>query len=89
MGHPSRVTKELKSSTLSALVEAHPRYEEIRKLREEAEALITLRDKFKKPTPQLKRGLREEEILFLASRGKGLRGDISKNHARACPMDKA
>ena len=78
LGHPSRVTKELKSSTLSALVEDHPKYEEVKRLQDEAEALIKLRDQFKKPTPQRKRGLKEEEILFLASRGKGLRGISAK-----------
>ena len=74
IGHPSRVSKELKETTLSYQVQNHPRYAEVRRLREEAERLIEERDKYKKPVPSLRRGLSDEEIIRLAKKKRETRG---------------
>ncbi len=74
LGHPSRVSKHLKRSTLAFQVENHPKFAEVKKLREDAETLIEQRDKHTKPIPQLRRGLSDEEILRLAKNGKSARG---------------
>lgn len=82
LGHPSKVSKHLKESTLYYQVENHERYREVKRLRERAEKLIDLRDKHLKPTPQWRRGLSDEEILKFAERGVGVRG-ISPKHIRS------
>ncbi len=74
LGHPSRVSKHLKQSTLSHHVEVHSKFGEVRKLREEAERLMKVRDGYVKPIPQLRRGLSDEEILRLAKSGRKARG---------------
>lgn len=74
LGHPSRVSKNLKRSTLAFQVENHPKFAEVKKLRENVETLIEQRDKHIKPIPQLRRGLSDEEILRLAKNGKSARG---------------
>jgi len=65
VGHPTKVSKHLKESTLYYQVEAHKRYREVKRLRERAERLMALRDRHLKPTPQWRRGLSDEEILEL------------------------
>ncbi len=74
LGHPSRVSKNLKESTLAFQVERHPKFVEVKRLRDEAEKLIKLRDSYSKPVPQLRRGLSDEEILRLAKEEKRVRG---------------
>lgn len=74
LGHPSRVTPKLRSNTLSAKVREHDKYKEVEELKKKAERLINARCRFKKPTPSLRRGLSDEEILELAEKGKGARG---------------
>ncbi len=74
VGHPSRVSRSLKEATLSYQVQSHPRYEEVRRLREEAERLMEERDKYKKPIPSLRRGLSDDEIVRLAKVKREKRG---------------
>ena len=82
VGHPSKVSKHLKESTLYYQVETHERYKDVKRLRERAEKLIALRDRHLKPTPQWRRGLSDEEILRFARRGVGVRG-IPPKHIRS------
>jgi len=79
LGHPSKVSKHLKESTLYYQVETHERYREVKRLRERAEKLTVLRDRHLKPTPQWRRGLSDEEILKVAKKGIGVRGITSRN----------
>jgi predicted DNA helicase len=74
LGHPSRVAKSLIDSTLFYQVENSKSYKKVKKLREKVEELIELRDQFLKPTPQRKRGLRDEKILKLAETKRTKRG---------------
>ena len=82
VGHPSRVSKDLKETTLSFLVQRHPDYRNVLKLREELEKLKNLREKFLKPTKERKRGLSRSEILRLAMKGKTKRGISSEEIKR-------
>ena len=79
LGHPSRVSKHLKESTLAFQVESHERYRRVRELRNKAERLAMMRDQYKKPTPQLRRGLTNKQILKLAEKGRGARGVPAKD----------
>jgi len=79
LGHPSRVSKHLKESTLAFQVESHERYRRARELRNKAERLAMMRDQYKKPTPQLRRGLTNKQILKLAEKGRGARGVPAKD----------
>jgi len=74
IGHPSRVTPDLRERTLSAMLRMHERYREIEDLRKKAERLMHTRDRFREPVPALRRGLSDEEIFELAEKGKGARG---------------
>ncbi|MCO6042232.1 IGHMBP2 family helicase [Thermococcus alcaliphilus] len=79
LGHPSRVSKHLKESTLAFQVESHERYRRVRELRNKAERLAMMRDQHKKPTPSLRRGLTNKQILKLAEKGRGARGVPAKD----------
>ncbi|WP_048160959.1 IGHMBP2 family helicase [Thermococcus sibiricus] len=79
LGHPSRVSVHLKESTLAFQVESHERYRKVRELRNKAERLAVMRDQYKKPTPQMRRGLTNNQILKLAYRGRGSRGVPAKD----------
>jgi len=74
LGHPSRVAKNLIDSTLFYQVENSKKYKKVKKLREKVEELIEFRDQFLKPTPQRKKGLRDEKILRLADAKRTKRG---------------
>jgi len=74
LGHPSRITHSLIETSLFYLLEKDERYEEVRKLRQEMEKLIELRDREQKPVPQWRRGLRDQEIHSLARKMRGYRG---------------
>ncbi|NJE86020.1 IGHMBP2 family helicase [Thermococcus sp. CX2] len=74
LGHPSRVSRHLKETTLAYKVENHPRYRRVREFRNRAERLAMMRDGLTKPTPQWRRGLTDREILRLAEKGIGTRG---------------
>jgi predicted DNA helicase len=74
IGHPSRVSKKLLSSTLLFKIEKHERYKELYKLKEEFSNLIEKREKFQKPIQRWRRGLSDEQILKLSNEGKTTRG---------------
>jgi len=74
VGHPSRVSKKLKQTTLSFLVQQHPDYKNVLKLRKKAEKITEERERCLKPTQSRKRGLRKPQIIKLALKGRGARG---------------
>ncbi|WP_175060096.1 IGHMBP2 family helicase [Thermococcus sp. 2319x1] len=79
LGHPSRVSKHLKESTLAFQVESHEGYRRVRELRNKAERLAMMRDQHKRPAPGLRRGLTNKQILKLAEKGRGARGVPAKD----------
>jgi len=78
LGHPQRVSKRNLEKTLAYKVENHPDYKEIPKLEEKIQELIGERDKYHKPTPSIRRGLSDRQIIANAMKRKGSRG-ISPN----------
>ena len=74
IGHPSRVSKNLITSTLSYQIEKHERYKELEFLNEKFSVLVEEREKFQKPIPKWRRGLSEKEILRLSKENKSTRG---------------
>jgi len=74
IGHPSRVSRALHSTTLAYLITQHELYGELRELRVIGENLKEKRDTFTKPAPKYRRGLTDKQILRLAEKGIGTRG---------------
>ncbi|ASJ10341.1 AAA family ATPase [Thermococcus sp. P6] len=74
VGHPSRVSRGLQETTLAYLMTRHELYGELRELRENLQKLKERRDSFTRPAPRYRRGLSDDQILKLASRGIGIRG---------------
>ncbi|ANQ53835.1 ATPase AAA [Thermosipho sp. 1063] len=74
LGHPSRISKNLKKSSLIFQIQTHERYKNIEKLKYEFEKLLEKRETFQKPIPKWKRGLNDNQILKLAKNNKTQRG---------------
>jgi len=74
LGHPSRVEKKLKEHTLASLVLKHADYKKIEEIKREIEEIERRMESLTKPTPQMRRGLSDEEIIKLARANKGARG---------------
>ena len=74
IGHPSRVEKRLKEHTLASLVLRHEGYKKIEEMKREIEEIERRMGTLTKPTPQMRRGLSDEEIMKLARANKGARG---------------
>ena len=77
IGHPARVMEELENFSIFALSEKHPEAENVKIGWNKVRSLIEKRDKFIKPIPSLRRGLSDEEIIYLSKRRQSIRG-ISK-----------
>ncbi|WP_456472442.1 IGHMBP2 family helicase [Methanocaldococcus sp.] len=74
VGHPTRISKELIEHSLPYLIECHPKYQEILKLKEKIKSLKEERDKYLKPSPRWRRGMSDEKILKIAKKNKDYRG---------------
>ncbi len=78
IGHPVRVHSVVQHVTLEAHIQRHPLYPKLEAWMRKKEALMAERDRYPQPTPALRRGLSNEEILRFARMGKGARGLSSK-----------
>jgi len=75
IGHPAKIEGELLKFSLDMIIREDERYKEIEEYIDKIDRLKKTRDKqFKKPTPAMRRGLTNDEILTLASTGKSKRG---------------
>lgn len=74
LGHPQRVSDHNITQTLAYKVEKHELNSIINKIHKKIDKLIEKRDSFTRPTPQLRRGYGNYDILHNASKGKGGRG---------------
>lgn len=74
LGHPTRIDEQLIHHSLYHIVENHSDYKKIDEIREKAIKLSEERDKYKKPTPQFRRGLTDEQIEKYALKDRGTRG---------------
>lgn len=74
LGHPQRVSDHNITQTLAYKVEKHELNSRIKKIHKKIGKLIEKRNSFTRPTPQLRRGYGNYDILHNASKGKGGRG---------------
>ncbi len=79
VGHPARVSKKIFEHFLDFMIECSIEKSEIDELFERIEELRKKRDVLVKPSPKLKRGLSDEQILKLARKRKSARGISSKD----------
>lgn len=78
LGHPQRVSERNIRETLAYKLENHPDYRMVIEKQERIDKLVEEREKHHKPTPQLRRGLSDTQILLNATKRRGARG-ISPN----------
>jgi len=74
IGHPARVSKGIMEHTLDFMVSKDVEYKKAEELWNRIDALKEEQNKFKKPTPQWRRGLGDDEIVYLANASKSYRG---------------
>lgn len=74
IGHPFKVDKLLREHTLDYILEDHPNYKKIAKMRDEAYEIISKMKKYTYPTQRYRRGMSNEKIIKLAEEKKGSRG---------------
>lgn len=74
IGHPSRVAKNLKETTLSFLTQSHKDFEKLESLKNVLDQIKERRDEFIRPTKTQRRGLSKGDILRLAKKGIVKRG---------------
>ncbi|MCG2827696.1 IGHMBP2 family helicase [Methanothermobacter sp. K4] len=78
LGHPQRVSRTNLQETLAYKLENHPDYMRVLEYQERIDRLIEERERHHKPTPQLRRGLSDSQIMINATKRRGARG-ISPN----------
>lgn len=78
LGHPQRVSRTNLQETLAYKLENHPDYRRVLEYQERIDRLIEERERHHKPTPQLRRGLTDSQIMINAAKRRGARG-ISPN----------
>ncbi|ADG13890.1 DNA helicase [Methanocaldococcus infernus ME] len=74
IGHPTRISKDLIEHSLPYLIECHPKYQKVLKLKEKISEIKEERDKFLKPSPRWRRGMSDDQILKVAKKNKDYRG---------------
>jgi len=74
VGHPARVTPQLKEHTLDSLITDHKKYQRSEELRDQAFAKKEEQDAYTHPSGRYRRGMSNKKILKLAEQGKGSRG---------------
>jgi len=74
IGHPARVLEELERYSIFALFEEHEKAAKVREGWDRVRELIEKRDQYKKPVPQLRRGMSDDEIVYFGRKGKSFRG---------------
>jgi predicted DNA helicase len=74
VGHPARVTPQLREHTLDAVLEDNETYQQSQELREQAFEVLEEQDELTSPSGRYRRGMSDEHIRRLAERGEGSRG---------------
>lgn len=74
IGHPARIVPGYEAYSLHAHFAAHPRYGDFQAKMEQMKGLRVTQKKFQKPTPRLRRGMTDAEIVQKGRSGKGSRG---------------
>ncbi|MFB6240835.1 MAG: AAA domain-containing protein, partial [Gemmatimonadota bacterium] len=74
VGHPARVTPQLREHTLDSLVQEKEAYQEAQQAREKAFELKERQEDLTHPSGRYRRGMSDEKIRSLAEDGRGSRG---------------
>ncbi|WP_018249299.1 IGHMBP2 family helicase [Orenia marismortui] len=74
VGHPARVTTDLREHSLDYLVQEHPKYKEAVEFREEVYELIGEQKNFTHPSGRWRRGMSNQQIKKFAKQGRSNRG---------------
>ena len=74
LGHPQRISKDNIKHTLAYQVENHSDYSKKEHVIKKIEELVQIRQTHTKPRPQFRRGLKDDEIRYYASKGRPTRG---------------
>jgi predicted DNA helicase len=74
VGHPARVTPQLKEHTLDNLIEKNEKYRQSEELRDRAFAKKDEQDNHLHPSGKYRRGMSNSKIKQLAEEGRGSRG---------------
>ncbi|WP_440998433.1 IGHMBP2 family helicase [Fodinibius sp. SL11] len=78
VGHPARVTPQLKKHTLDSLIEENDKYQQSEELRAQAFEEKEKQDEYTYPSGKFRRGMSNTKIRKLAEQGRGSRG-VSKD----------
>lgn len=81
VGHPARVTPQLKEHTLDAMIEKHPKFEQFEELRYQAFEKKEKQEEYIQPSGKYRRGMSNTKIKELADEGRGSRG-VSEDKIR-------
>lgn len=79
VGHPARVTPALRKHTLDHIIEGNPNYPASQILRERAFKIKEKQESLTAPSQRWRRGMSDDKIRRLASKGMNLRGVSSEN----------
>ncbi len=82
VGHPARVTPQLKEHTLDSLIREHEKHQESEKLRNKAFDLKDQQDEHTHPSGKYRRGMSNKKIKQLAEQGSSSRG-VSEEKIRS------
>ncbi len=85
VGHPARISKSIIENTLDYMVTKDAEYRKAMELWTKIDGMREEQERYKKPTPQWRRGMGDDEIVYLASASRSYRGipvDVMKNMAQ-------
>ena len=85
VGHPARIGKSIIEHTLDYIVAQDIEYKKAMEIWEKIDNMRAEQEKYKKPTPQWRRGMGDDEIVYLANASRSYRGvpvEIMKNMAQ-------
>ncbi|NPA75149.1 MAG: IGHMBP2 family helicase [Euryarchaeota archaeon] len=74
LGSPARTSEWLREHTLDFMVQSTAEFKEAQKLWARVDTLVKKRDRETRPMPQWRRGLGDDEIHYLASQRRSIRG---------------
>ncbi len=74
IGHPARISKSIIEHTLDYIVSRDIEYRKAMELWERIDGMRVEQSRYTKPTPQWRRGMGDDEIVYLANASRSYRG---------------
>ncbi len=74
VGHPARISKGIIEHTLDFILSKEIDYKKAQEIWERIDELREEQSKYRKPTPQWRRGMGDDEIVYLANTSRSYRG---------------